>query len=188
VLPGECYDRGTVSGKIFAMNKTFKAIWFAGGGLLATWLAVTPNSTVPTPSNIAPIVSNNVRETGSDDLRMQEARLRQHAVPVPLNDSTRNPFEFGRPSKSPTGHGKRSSPAAVPPQTVSQPVLTLVGVGERRALLGATRTAVISGDGQLYVVKAGDMVAGRYRVDNIDSDAVTLRDQSGVQMRLSLRR
>ena len=187
MLRSGCYDHDTVSGKIFAMNKTFKAIWFAGGGLLATWLAVTPNSTLPAPSNLAPIVSSGVRAADSDDLRTQEARLRRRAASVPFNDSTRNPFEFGRVSKSQPIHGRRSVPA-VAPQTVSQPVLTLVGVGERRALLGATRTAVISGDGQLYVVKTGDWVGGRYRVENIDSDAVTLRDQSGVQMRLSLRK
>jgi hypothetical protein len=48
------------------------------------------------------------------------------------------------------------------------------------------RTAVISGDGQMYFVSEGDSVAGRYTVSRIDPEAVVLRDADGAELRLVL--
>ena len=59
-------------------------------------------------------------------------------------------------------------------------------MAERQTPQGVKRTAIISGDGQLYLVTEGEMVAGRYRVVTVDSDAVTLRDDAGTELRLSM--
>jgi hypothetical protein len=60
----------------------------------------------------------------------------------------------------------------------------LSGVAEKRTPQGTRRTAVISGEGQLYLVGVGERVAGRYTVVSIDPEAVILRDASGAELRL----
>jgi hypothetical protein len=67
-----------------------------------------------------------------------------------------------------------------------RPTLKLDGVAERKTANGTSRTAILSGDGQLYLVGAGESVAGRYVVAVVDPDAVVLRDATGLELRLTL--
>lgn len=172
-------------------KSTLKALWLGGGGLLAAWLAVTPSDMTPGTSRIAvaerPVV---IHESTADNLVAQEARLRNRAGSVPQGSSTRNPFRFGS-RKPPSGLPDPGSAAApvVPaaPAAPAQPSLSLSGIAERKTPQGNKRTAIISGDGQLYLVTEGEIVAGRYRVVIVDSDAVTLRDDNGADTRLSLK-
>jgi hypothetical protein len=62
------------------------------------------------------------------------------------------------------------------------PVLKLSGIAQK----AGTRTAILSGDGQIYLVGEGESVAGRYTVVTIDPEAVLLRDAAGVEQRLVL--
>jgi hypothetical protein len=62
-------------------------------------------------------------------------------------------------------------------------LLTLAGIGESQQGDRAVRTAVISGAGELWLVTEGMVVAGRYRVDRIDRDAVVMVDTEGGQPR-----
>jgi hypothetical protein len=172
-------------------KSTLKALWIGGGGLLATWLAVTPSDTTPGKATIAvaerPVA---IHESTADTLAAQEGRLRDRVGGVALGSSTRNPFRFG--SKKPAGAMPQiGSPAAavVPPvpPAPAQPSLSLAGIAERKTPDGNKRTAIISGGGQLYLVTEGEMVAGRYLVVTVDSDAVTLRDDNGTSIRLSLK-
>ena len=55
----------------------------------------------------------------------------------------------------------------------------LIGFAEDPGPAGATRTAIISGQGQLYLVKAGETVASIYRVGTMSSDSVELLDSTG---------
>jgi hypothetical protein len=157
-------------------------LWFTGGGLIATWLAVNPNPVVPAgPSGAAAPRSPAVLQSTFDDLTLQETRLRQHLANVPLRPSGRNPFRFG------ASQSVRLSAAAptvpVPAAAVVvPPSLSLSGIATDKG----TRTAIIAGDGQLYLVKAGELVGGRYNVVSIDSDSVTLRDEGGIETRLAL--
>ena len=161
-----------------------KATWnslLAGGGLLATWLAVTPNTTTPARSSLAAAPRTSVvRDVTADDLNLQESRLREHLGSAPLRPSGRNPFRFGGASEKP-----RQTPAApaamAPPAPL--PSLSLSGIATDKG----TRSAIITGDGQLYLVKEGELVAGRYHVVTVDGDAVTLRSDSGEDLRLVLR-
>jgi hypothetical protein len=167
---------------------TLKAL-FAGGGVLATWLAVTPNHGAPTSSTA---VIERPAAPKADDLNAQATRLRDHVNAVPLRTSTRNPFRFASPKPATSADAPRSSAAAGPavpaaPVPPPQPSLTLSGIAERNTPQGPKRTAVISGDGQLYLVTEGETVAGRYTVVTVDPDAVVLRDQNGVETRLPLR-
>ena len=173
-------------------KSTLKALWLGGGGVLAAWLAVTPNQGVPTSATTAvrPAVT---REPTAEDLNVQADRLRSRTNAVVLRPSTRNPFRFNAPrSAAPAGNRFDSSPvpAAVAPSgsaVALPPPLTLSGVTEEKTPEGARRTAVISGDGQLYLSGVGDTVAGRYTVVLIDPEAVVLRDASGAETRLLLR-
>ncbi len=62
------------------------------------------------------------------------------------------------------------------------PVLRLSGV----ALKAGKRTAIITGDGQLYLAGEGDAVAGFYVVVGVEPTAVLLRDATGAEQRLVL--
>jgi hypothetical protein len=61
----------------------------------------------------------------------------------------------------------------VPP---ALPSLKLAGVAEEDGTDGPVRTAIISGEGQLYMVKEGEAVTTRYRVSKIAVDVVELVD------------
>ena len=50
------------------------------------------------------------------------------------------------------------------------------------------RTAIVSGFGDIFLVKAGETVASRYRVVSVASDGVELVDETdGSTLRLSLK-
>ena len=63
-----------------------------------------------------------------------------------------------------------------PPSRIAEPALKLAGIAESAGPDGPDRTAIISGDGQLFMVKEGDPVMARYRVVKISPDAVELAD------------
>ena len=150
--------------------------------MLATWVAVSPTIT-PVASNSAETSHGGVvRQVTLDDLQLREANLRDHAGSAPLRPSTRNPFRFRKTAAPQTPHRSEAPLAAAAVQAPPQPSFTLSGI----ATEGQKRTAIISGDGQVYLVKEGESVAGRYRVVSVDSDAATLRDDTGTEIRLVL--
>ena len=170
-------------------RSTLKTLLVSGGGLVATWFAVAPNQT-PATTTADPTATTAValvREQTFDDLRVQEARLRQHLESAPSGPAVRNPFRF-RNGKSVESVKQSATPslAAAPAAVPAAPSFKLSGIAERKTPTGVVRTAVISGDGQLYLVGEGDLVAGRYRVAVVDSDAVTLREDAGGEIRLAL--
>jgi hypothetical protein len=171
------------------MTKSTLNALLAGGGALATWLVVTPNPATPPSSTLAPAArTTTAREVTVDDLSLQEARLREHLGSVPLRPSARNPFRFGKPGTSEPAAQPAAAPGIstpAPPPAAPQPSLSLSGIAGAAA--NGKRRAIITGDGQLYVVTEGEMVAGRYRVVTVDSDAVTLRDEAGTELRLILK-
>lgn len=172
-------------------KSALKTLWFGGGGVLA-WLAVTPNQGVPTAAPAAPQQTAATREQSAVDWKAQAERLRWRTEAVTLRASTRNPFRFNAPKSPPRTRnraGSEPAPAAVASveAPVSLPSLTLSGIAETKTQEGARRTAVISGDGQLYLVREGDSVAGRYTVIAVNPDAVLLRDSIGAELRLLLR-
>ncbi len=76
-----------------------------------------------------------------------------------------------------------AAPVAAPP-----PALKLAGIAEDAGPGGPIRTAIISGLGQLFLVKEGERVAGRYRVTKIAADLVELADTGdGTVLRLPLK-
>ena len=166
------------------MTKSTLNALVAGGGLLATWLAVTPSPPTPVgphPSAVATAAAVAPEVTASD-LNLQEAMLRRHLDSVTMRPSARNPFRFGKPKAAAPAP---SEPVATAPAPVvaAGPALFLSGIATDKG----KHTAIISGEGQLYLAGEGELIAGRYRVVSVERDAVTLRDDGGIETRLVLR-
>jgi hypothetical protein len=168
---------------------TLKALWFGGGGILATWLAVSPNQgvpvTTPAPAVRGPASAN---EPTAEQLTAQATRLRDRTSAVTLRPSTRNPFRYASPKSAAPSSAVRDpgvEPAVIEPAIPAAPpppALKLSGVAQK----AGKRTAIIFGDGQIYVVGEGESVAGRYTVVKVDPEAVLLRDATGAEQRLVL--
>jgi hypothetical protein len=148
-------------------------------GALAVWriAASKPERAGPVHVNIdapAPIDARGAA------LTKEIARLHDRAgagVPPRL---ARNLFHFVLPPRpAPVALVvNRASDASEP---VPPPVLKLIGVAEDTAAVGLIRTAIISGPGQVYVVKEGERVTSRYLVARISSEVVELQDLSSVR-------
>lgn len=168
---------------------TLKTLWFAGGGVLMTWMAVALDNSAPSPSVSATAQHPAApRELTAEDLNAEAAKLREH-LGGPLRRSTRDPFRF-----VPETTASRTTAAAAPasdrspaPLAPQPPSWALSGIAERTTPEGLRRTAVISGDGEVYLLAEGDMLAGRYTVVRVDADAVVLRESSGSEITLMLR-
>jgi hypothetical protein len=170
---------------------TLKAIWFGGGGVIATWLAITPNQHTPGPAPTAESQRAAATSTlNADEVRAQADRLRNRRSAEAIRTPTRNPFRFSTPKPSAPKREPEpmaSMPMFVPAPTAPlAPMLKLDGIAVKTTSGAVSRTAIISGEGQIYVVREGDAVAGRYTVATIDPEAVLLRDTAGVELRLAL--
>ena len=168
---------------------TFKALWVGGGGLLATWLAVSPTNSVPaTSGNNPPGRLAPASEQTAQDLNALAARLRERTAAVTLRPSTRNPFRFNARKPVTRSSAAREplvqSAGAVPALTaaVAGPRLTLSGIAQT----AGKRTAIISSGAEIYIVTEGDSVAGLFGVVAVDPEAVLLRDAAGTELRLGL--
>jgi hypothetical protein len=97
------------------------------------------------------------------------------------------------PAMSACYDARRHSPRpsiteAPPPLAPAQPPLKLAGIAEDETPEGVVRTAIISGEGQLFMVKEGEMVTARYQVVKISADVVELQDATDKSVRrLALR-
>jgi hypothetical protein len=164
---------------------TLKALWFGGGGVLATWLAVSPPDNGVPANSPAAAARRPAAVAESEALNAQALRLRERTALATLRPSTRNPFRFSAPKPSPRSSAPRDraiSLAPAMPAAPRPPALTLSGVAQR----AGKRMAIISGDGQIYLAVEGDSVAGRFIVEKIDPEAVLLRDADNSELRLVL--
>ena len=166
---------------------TLKALWFGGGGILATWFAVSPKTAVGPVS--PPHAVQAPAPKAFEELSVQSTRLRDRRAPTTSNEATRNPFRFNTPKPVTRPATQRDLEAAPPmdapmPVTPPPPPLTLSGIAQK----SGKRTAIITGAGQLYLVGEGDLVAGLYTVVQVDPEAVLLRDAAGTEQRLLLPR
>jgi hypothetical protein len=122
----------------------------------------------------------HVIDKSGAELAVEIARLHERLRPSDTPLQARDLFRYAARSTVP-----RSAPVLPAPEPVVQPTersgnvvspLKLVGVAEDPSDAGPARTAIISGFGQLFLVKEGEAVTLRYRVARISSDAVELTD------------
>jgi hypothetical protein len=173
------------------MNRNRTATIVVGAALLA-WLAgaATSNHAIPP----APVVEPRPIESRGAALADEIARLHERLRPVATpRHPARNLFTY-RPMSAPAPAA--IVPAARPalteatpaPAPVALPPLKLAGIAEDSGADGPERTAFISGEGQLFMVKEGQTVTGRYRVTKISADVVELLDLTDNTLRrLALR-
>ena len=103
-----------------------------------------------------------------------------------LRPSTRNPFRYSTRKSGgvPRADGDVQPAAIEPalPATPPRPALTLSGMAQK----AGKRTAIITIEGQIYLVSEGDSFAGAYTVVKVDPETVLIRDAAGAEQRLVL--
>src|SRR5262245_37038628 len=91
--------------RVMMTRTTLTALWFGGGGMLAMWVAVSPNRGGPGASQQT-AVQRQTAAREQVDLSEQARRLRERHAATALGPSTRNPFRFSAPkSAAPIHHG-----------------------------------------------------------------------------------
>jgi hypothetical protein len=145
---------------------------------------VSPSET-PIPSPRANTAAP--KPVGSRESNMSFTTLQLHdwrpRPPGPARRS-RDIFAFTRPVRRPAAPAPAAPPAAgllggADAKQTALALFRLIGVAEDAGPDGPSRTAIISGPGQLYLVKEGETVASTYRVGRMSPDAVELVDTAG---------
>jgi hypothetical protein len=168
------------------------AVYLGSATVLAAWLATagvpeqqSPPATDPTP------VQTSGTESLAQEVQAQAVRLRERLASAPAPQTpARNPFAFA-PRPEPRARAARNEAPTAPAASMvlPEPGLELVGMAEDQSPQGPVRTAIISAEGgELLMVKVGDFLGARYRVQAIGADTVELTDlTSGLVRRLALR-
>lgn len=149
------------------------------GAALAVWLAAAATSPVRQPAAIAVPKPSTIDASGAElarEITRLHERLRPTAEPIEARDlfhyapraARRNATSAPGPLVPENRPVEATAPAPSP--------LKLVGIAEDDTATGPVRTAIVSGFGQLFVVKEQEAVTLRYRVERISSDAVELVD------------
>ena len=91
-----------------------------------------------------------------------------------FRERERAAVSVSEPAPSPAAPSTAAEPALPP-----GPRLALAGIAEQLDADRLVRTAVVSGAGDLWLVREGSLLAGRYRVERIAVDTVYLVDTLG---------
>ena len=125
------------------------------------------------------------------ELAAEIARLQERLRPTTAPSASRNLFRFSAPGRRAIETAPVAPDVAPPPPPVLAPPpprLTLVGLAEDVTDAGPVRTAIISGFGDVFLVKVGDRIGSRYRVTSVASDGAGLVDETdGATLHLSLK-
>lgn len=148
------------------------------GGALLAWLAGAATSNrEPT---VVPVFVPAPIDLRGAELASEVARLHERLRPVASpRDPGRNLFVFHSVPVRPAPAVAVPAPAMseARPVVIAQPSLKLSGIAEDSGPDGlVVRIAFIAGEGQLFMVKEGDRIASRYRVNKISADVVELAD------------
>ena len=172
------------------MNLKRAATIVVVGGALLAWLAgaATSNRAIEP----APLLSVPAIDSRGEALEKEIARLHERLRPsVTPNQTGRNLFSFRSArvrEMPPPAVAPHAALVEAPPLPVPLPALKLAGVAEDPGADGPARTAIITGEGQLFTVKEGENVTARYRVVKISADVVELLDLTdNTVRRLALR-
>jgi hypothetical protein len=170
-------------------------IILVGGAALAAWFSAAMTPGRPPAASIA-IRSAPIDQKGAvlaGEIERLHERLRPDVAP---REATRNPFVFRsseRPARVPRVGATPEKDRPVPvPAAIEAPRLrlTLAGIAEdpgRPNDAGSVghpggapvRTAIIAGNGQVFLAKEGDTVADRdveYKIGKVFADSVELID------------
>lgn len=152
------------------------ASWFAS----ATTVNVRPPVIPPAPPKSAPL------DRSVAALQSEVSRLHERLAPTAAPERARDLFRFAAraPERRRTVAAARPTPpqaVEVAPVVAPRPPLSLIGVAEDGDGADLVRTAIVSGPGDVYLVKPGDLIRAQYRVEQVSSDAVQLLDTASNQ-------
>ncbi len=175
------------------MNAKRTVMLVAGGAALIAWFAgaATSNRELPPLA----IVARPAVDAKGADLAVEIAKLHERLRPeVTPRQPGRNLFAYHSAAapRAPVSEAPKAAvtEAAALPLVPAEPVLKLDGIAEDEDDDGSgpVRTAIIAGEGQLFLVKEGEAVGSRYRVTKIGSTVVELTDATtGSTRRLALK-
>ena len=181
------------------MTNSRVAVLTGGVALLAAWLSSAAGTVPSAPVTDNPIgVGTAPAQTATPasaglDFEREVARLasRLEAAPSPRYPA-RNPFTLTARTRAtsppPSAVAATSRPAPVDSVAAGPPAVSLAGIGVERTSYGRRRTAILAGDGRVFLVRTGDEVMGRFQVRAVTDDAVDLLDlRDGTPLRLTLR-
>ena len=170
------------------MNLKRTVLLGVGCGAIAVWIAgaATSGSRPIAPPAVG---RNRVAEASSAALASEISRLHERLRPTEVPIQSRDLFRYApRGTKSPAAPVPQPPPTLAPTPAVLAAPLKLVGIAEDASQAGVVRTAILSGYGDLFLVKQGEAVTLRYRVSNILSDGVELVDLTDqTTLRLAIR-
>jgi len=159
------------------------------GAALIAWLAGAATSKYTIPP--ATVLQQTTIEKRGAELAVEIERLHERLAPASAPRTPgRNLFSFHAVAARPQTAAPQPKPVVVEPARapIALPPLKLSGIAEDAGADGPVRIAFISGEGQLFMAKEGELVTPRYRVAKISADVVELTDlvDSSVR-RLALR-
>ena len=156
--------------------------------LAAGWLGASATQQ-PTP---AQSTSRSV-DRRSEPMSVPRAeKLRERLAEPPLPSRGRNPFVYGARTapaiRDHQQHGAESvALAAAPaPSVPPLPVFKLTGIATNTENGVPVLTAIVSDNGLMVFVKAGDKLSNGYSVVRIDEVSATIVDESGVTQTIRL--
>ena len=173
-------------------SRAFTGGWLVGAVVLSTWAVSSASDQAPAARVAAKADAPLALPPESADLAAQIARLETwttaHGATM---EPKRNLFKFDVRSSAfevrekfevPSSKFEVPSVPSTPNSELRPPNLSAV------ATVSGSLTAVVSFNETLHYVKPGDVIAGRYRVDSVTTDAVELFDLTvGTILRLTLR-
>ena len=173
------------------LKRIFAFVAIAGGlAALATSAATTGRRRVYTP--VVTPSRNHGAELSGAALAQEIHRLRERLRPTTVpQQPLRNLFEYdsSRAARSAAPLMSESG-ASIPvsPQPAPRPSMELIGIAEESEGDRVVRTAIISGEGELFLVKEGETVTARFRVERISAGVVELSDrENAAPVRLALK-
>lgn len=159
------------------MNITRTVLIGVAGGALAAWFAAASTSSTQ-PVLVQPAGPRAVDKSGAE-LAAEIGRLHEHLHPtVEPDQPARDLFAFrARASRAiPTNSDAQPVVAASTDPGPRPAPFSLIGVAEDSGV----RTAIVSGSGELFLVKEGERFAGdRYTVVRIEDAAIEVADAAG---------
>lgn len=171
--------RATISG--ISMNLR-RVVWLGVSVLaVASWMASASTSGIRPPVAPLPPVKPGAVDRSMASLQTEIGRLHERLGPTAAPTRSRDLFRFTtraprRPIVAPDADAAIAAASTVVPQTPVRPSLTLIGVAEDVTPDGVVRTAIVSGLGDVFLVKVGDTIRLQYRIEQVSGDAVQIVD------------
>jgi hypothetical protein len=157
---------------------------------IASWFASASTSGVRPPVVPLPALKPTPLDRASAELQSEIARLHERLAPTATPAHARDLFRFSGRAPGRVAALTSREPAATieTPPVAPRPSLKLIGIAEDASDEGTIRTAIVSGLGDVFLVKAGEIIAGRYRVEQVSADAALVTDiTTASQTTLALR-